>query len=339
MALAKVGPITSGMMPLQELNVPLPIPGESEVLIRVSACGVCHTELDIIEGRTSPLFLPLIPGHQVVGFIESAGKEAHKFHPGTRVGAAWFHAACGSCIYCKSGKENLCRDFAATGRDCNGGYAEYMTAPEESLFTIPDFFSDAQAAPLLCAGAIGYRSLILSDIKNGGNLGLMGFGTSARLVLAMARKKFPQTQVFVFARKADQQALAVKNGAAWAGAPDELSPQKLNAIIETTPAWGPVIDALKNLLPGGRLIINAISKDEADKKRLMELDYAAHLWMEKEIKTVANVTREDVRQCLALAAAHSIALPVQEYPLDQANQAILDLKQGKISGAKVLRIA
>jgi propanol-preferring alcohol dehydrogenase len=213
-----------------------------------------------------------------------------------------------------------------------------MTVPEDFAYRIPDTFSDVEAAPLLCAGAIGYRSLKLAGLKDGQNLGLTGFGASAHLVLQMVRHRYPNSKVFVFARSAKERAFSRELGAVWAGDTEEESPEKLDSIIDTTPVWKPVVEALKNLEPGGRLVINAIRKEEVDKAYLLRLDYPAHLWMEKEIKSVANVARSDVRGFLELAAGMSIRPKVQVFALEEANEALAELKAGKIRGAKVLRI-
>lgn len=302
------------------------------------ACGVCHTELDEIEGRTPPPHLPIVPGHQAVGYVIEKGYQANRFKVGDRVGIAWIYSACGKCRCCREGKENLCADFRATGRDANGGYAECMTIQENFAFPIPAIFSDEEAAPLLCAGAIGYRSLRLTGLENGQNLGLTGFGGSAHLVLKMVRHQFPASKVFVFARSKDEQNFARELDAAWAGNSEEESPEKLAAIIDTTPVWKPVIESLKNLEPGGRLVINAIRKEEIDKCALMELDYPKHLWMEKEIKSVANVARSDVQAFLQLAAQIPIKPEVEIFALTDANRALTELKMRKIRGSKVLKI-
>jgi alcohol dehydrogenase, propanol-preferring len=303
-----------------------------EILIRVTRCGVCHTELDEIEGRTLPPHLPVVLGHQVIGVSEDGNNK------GQRVGVAWIASACGDCQYCSSGRENLCTAFKATGRDINGGYAEYMTVRADFVHPIPDSISDSEAAPLLCAGAVGYRALKLCNLQDGQSLGLMGFGGSNHIVLKTAKYKFPNSPIFVFSRNPSEREFALSLGAAWAGAIDENPPQGLDAVIDTTPVWGPVSEALKVLSPGGRLVINAIRKEESDKEILLNLSYPSQLWMEKEIKSVANVTRADVREFLQLAAEANIRPEVQEYELEQANQALRELKQGKIRGAKVLRI-
>lgn len=337
MLLQEIGPIKENPTPLTLAEIPKPIPGENEILIKVSTCGVCHTELDEIEGRTPPPELPVILGHQVVGVVEQVGQGAQA-KVGERVGVAWIFSACGKCGYCKAGEENLCGQFQATGRDANGGYAQYMTAPAEFTHPIPDALSDSEAAPLLCAGAIGYRSLRLTNLRDGQLLGLTGFGGSNHLVLKMAKHLYPNTEVFVFTRNPEEQEFARSLGAVWAGGIEASSPQKLDAIIDTTPVWKPLVEALRNLGNGGRLVVNAIRKEDVDKDYLLKLDYPSHLWMEKEIKSVANVTRQDVREFLSLAAEAGIRPEVQEYALEDANRALVELRLGKIRGAKVLVI-
>jgi propanol-preferring alcohol dehydrogenase len=338
MVLERLASLQENPHPLRLMELPDPVPGEGEVLIRVLACGVCHTELDEIEGRTPPARLPIVPGHQVVGEVAEVGKGASRFRIGERVGVAWIHSACGRCGFCRGGEENLCPDFSATGRDADGGYAEYITVPEDYAHPLPETFSAVEAAPLLCAGAIGYRSLRLSGLVEGQNLGLVGFGASAHLVLKMVRYRYPQCRIFVFSRTEREREFARELGAAWAGGLEEQPPVPLHVAIDTTPAWRPIVCALAHLRPGGRLVVNAIRKEEADKGALLELDYAHHLWMEKEIKSVANVTRRDVGEFLELAARVPIRPEVQEYPLEEANRALLELKERKIRGAKVLRL-
>ncbi len=325
--------------PLRLEETPDPVPGEREILVKVSVCGVCHTEIDEIEGRTPPPSLPVVPGHQIVGRVVGKGENAHRFKEGDRVGIAWIYSACGRCRFCREGNENLCDHFRATGRDAHGGYAEYTTVPEAFAYPIPEGFSDLQAAPLLCAGTIGYRSLRLASLHDGESLGLVGFGASAHLVIQMAAHQYPNSPVFVFARTKAERDFAVELGARWAGDMEEEPPQKIKAAIDTTPVWKPILETLKNLQPGGRLVINAIRKEEADKECLLGLDYPRHLWLEKEIKSVANVTRSDVEEFLQLAAEIPIRPEVQEFSLEEANTALIELKQRKTRGAKVLRIA
>jgi alcohol dehydrogenase, propanol-preferring len=339
MVLKGVSLFAENPAPLVLTEMPTPNPGPGEILIAVSACGVCHTELDEIEGRTPPPAYPIIPGHQIVGTVAARGPNTGLFRIGERVGVGWIHWACGDCDACRAGNENLCAGFRATGRDANGGYAEFMTVSEHFAYTIPELFSDSEAAPLLCAGAIGWRSLRLSGLKDGGNLGLTGFGASAHLVLLAVRHRLPRTKLFVFARSERERAFARELGAAWAGPTEESPPEKLQAVIDTTPAWKPVVEALKHLAPGGRLVINAIRKEDGDKSELLRLDYPAHLWLEKEIKSVANVARSDIREFLELAAEIPLRPAVEEYPLGEVNRALAELKAGKIRGAKVLRTA
>ena len=333
MLLRHIAPLAQNPAPLTLEDLPKPEIQKGKVLIRVSTCGVCHTELDEIEGRASPSSLPVVPGHQVVGIIEGGPDN------GTRVGVGWIFSACGECAHCLAGEENLCADFQATGRDAHGGYAEYMTVPADFAHPIPDGLSDSEAAPLLCAGAIGYRSLRLANLSDGNSLGLTGFGGSNHLVLKMAKYLYPRTEVFVFTRNPEEREFARSLGAVWAGGIEDTAPRKLNAIIDTTPVWKPVLEALSNLDSGGRLVINAIRKEDVDKSEFLRLEYPSHLWMEKEIKSVANVTRRDVREFLDLAAGTGIRPEFQEYALQDANLALLELRQGRIRGAKVLRVA
>lgn len=336
--LEKISSLEENKQPLKMVELPKPVVGTEEILVKVSACGICHTELDEIEGRTLPAKLPIIPGHQVVGTVAERGKLARKFEIGARVGIGWINYACGQCPACISENENLCSDFRATGRDVHGGYAQYLAIAEDFAFAIPAVFSDVQAAPLLCAGAIGYRSLRLANLADGQRLGLAGFGASAHLVLKMVRYRYPHTKIFVFARNKDEQTFARDLGAVWAGDISAQSPKKLNAIIDTTPVWKTIIDTLKNLEPAGRLVINAIRKEDRDKNHLMQLDYGDHLWLEKEIKSVANVTRQDIEEFLTLAALIPIIPEVEEFPLNEVNHALVEIKEGRIRGAKVLRI-
>jgi propanol-preferring alcohol dehydrogenase len=338
MLLDSVSNLKENPRPLRYADVDDPIPGPEDLLIKTLTCGVCHTELDEIEGRTPPASLPVVLGHQVVGSVLAVGANANRFRVGQRVGVAWIFHACGSCKFCRAGNENLCPAFRATGRDVNGGYAEMMIVPEDFAHPLPGELSDAEAAPLLCAGAIGYRSLRLSKICDGQSLGLTGFGASAHLVLKIMRHRFPNVPVFVFTRSEKERIFARELGAVWAGDTADEPPQKLDAIIDTTPVWKPDVEALRCLEPGGRLVINAIRKEEVDKEALLGLSYPVHLWMEKEIKSVANVTRRDVSEFLQLAVEMRIKPEVEEYPLVDANKALLELKAGRVRGAKVLRI-
>jgi propanol-preferring alcohol dehydrogenase len=338
MLLEGLGPVEYGRDALRLAEAPDPAPRADEILIRVAVCGVCHTELDEIEGRLPPSFLPIVLGHQAVGRVVRAGPAAGGHRAGDRVGVAWISSACGRCKFCLGGRENLCPEFKGTGRDTNGGYAELMVVRGDFALPIPGALSDIDAAPLLCAGAIGYRSLALAGIHDGEPLGLTGFGASGHLVLKMARLLYPRSPVYVFARRQEERDFAGGLGAIWAGDPSEKAPARLAAVIDTTPAWSPILSALENLEPGGQLVINAIRKEADDIGALTSLDYARDLWMEKRVRSVANVTREDVRAFLALAAEASIRPEVEAYPLEEANQALRDLKQRRSRGAKVLRI-
>ena len=318
--------------PLQLTQVEDPSPGPGEILLEVAACGVCHTELDEIEGRTPPPVLPVIPGHEVVGRVAGRGERAERFEIGDRVGVGWIHSSDGTAT------ENISDDFRATGRDANGGYAELMTVPEGYAYAIPALFDDVEAAPLMCAGAVGYRSLKLTGLRNGQVLGLTGFGGSGHLVLQLAKYLYPESPVFVFARSERERQFAMELGADWSGDTEDSPPEPADAIIDTTPAWHPVIAALAVLRPGGRLVINAIRKEDGDRGLLAGIRYEDHLWLEKEIKTVANVTRHDLAEFLPIAAAIPLRVSTETYPLESANEALIDLRNGDIRGAKVLLI-
>ena len=325
--------------PLQATDVAAPIAARGDVLVRVSVCGVCRTDLDLVEGRLTAPRYPVIPGHQVIGRVERVGEGVTDVQEGDRVGVAWIHSACGRCEWCRTGRENLCPWFRSIGCDENGGYAEYVTVPAAFGQTIPAALSDVAAAPLLCAGSIGWRSLRLTGIVDGQPLGLTGFGASAHLVLQLARQRFPQSPVYVFARNARERDFARELGAAWAGDTSEPPPVPLAAIIDTTPAWRPILSALEHLAPGGRLVINAIRKSRADQNELLSLDYAKHLWMEREIRSVANVTRADVREMLDAAVEMGLTASVEQLPLAEANAALFRLSRGEgVRGALVLRV-
>ncbi len=332
MLLRRVAPLHDEPEPLSLAEISRPEPAPNEVLIRISACGVCHTELDEIEGRTPPSFLPIVLGHEVVGRVVAAGARASKFEIGDRVGVGWIHKSTGD------DQENISDDFVATGRDVNGGYAEYMTVHENYAYRIPDCFTDYEAAPLLCAGSVGYRALRLANIQNKDVLGLTGFGGSGHLVLQLARSLYPESPIYVFARSPEEREFALDLGAAWAGDTNDRPPEPPHAIIDTTPAWIPVLAALKCLRPGGTLVINAIRKEDSDKHTLAKIDYAEHLWHEKKLQTVANVTRHDIDAFLQLAAKAGIRPEVRTYRLEEANEALQALCAGHIRGANVLAI-
>jgi len=328
--LKSISPVES--RPLELVESPVPWPKVKEVLVKISACGVCHTELDEIEGRLQPK-LPVVLGHEIVGTVEALGPEATRWRMGDRVGIAWINSACGQCRFCREGNENLCPEFKGTGCHADGGYAQYVAVSEDYAYLIPDRFSDTQAAPLLCAGAIGFRDLRLSGIKPGQTLGLFGFGASAHIVLQVAR--YWGCQVFVFTRSAEHRTLAQRLGAAWTGTAEDAPPQKVNCAIDFTPVGETVPYALRVLEKGGRLVIAVIRK----RTPIPPLDYARLLWDEKEIKSVANITRKDAQDFLPLAAEIPIIPEVQEFKLEEANEALILLKQGQIQGAAVLRMA
>jgi len=323
--------------PLKLVDLPEPVPGRGQIRVRISACGVCHTELDEIEGRASPSRFPIILGHEIVGKVESLGPGASRFKQGDRVGIAWINWACGQCSFCLKGEENLCDKAKWTGKDADGGYAQYTVVSEDFAYPIPERFTDLEAAPLLCAGVIGYRALRLSGMEDGKVLGLYGFGASAHIVIQIAKYKYPTAKVFVFTRpnQEEHRNLAQKLGADWIGATGDTPPAKLNCAIDFTPVGMPVREALKNLEKGGRVVINAIRKITP----IPELDYTEHLWYEKEVKSVANVTRRDAQEFLPLAAEIPIMPEVREFSLAEANEALILLKEGKIRGAGVLGMA
>lgn len=325
--------------PLELADLPIPSPGPRDILIKIAACGVCRTELDQIEGRISPPKLPLILGHQPVGTVAGLGTKATRFKVGDRVGGTWIYSSCGHCRFCQTGDENLCEEFQGTGCHADGGYAEYMVFPEDYVHRIPESFDNlVKATPLMCSGVVGYRSLKLTGMEDGKTLGLYGFGSANHLVIQVANFKFPKSRKFVISRNPTERELAKKLGADWVGNIEDSPPEKLDCAIDTTPAWKPMVFALENLQKGGRLVINLIRKEETDKDFLLKLDYPKHLWYEKVIKTVANVTRQDAEEFLDLATKMHIAPEIQEFRLEEANQALVELKSGKIRGSKVLRM-
>jgi propanol-preferring alcohol dehydrogenase len=329
---------TASLLDAVEMPVPALLP--RSLLVRVSVCGVCRTDLDVAEGRLVASRHPIIPGHQIVGRVAAVGDGAEEYREGDRVAVAWIHSTCGECAWCREGRENLCPRFRGTGCDAHGGYAEYVSVPADYAHPIPSEAGDAEVAPLLCAGAVGWRALRLAHLRDGRPLGLAGFGASNHLVLQFALASAPHSPVFVFARNAEEQAFARQLGAHWAGSFDDTPPEKLAAIIDTTPAWRPVIASLEHLAPGGRLVVNAIRKTAGDISELLRLDYARHLWMEREIRSVANVTRADVREALAVAARIGLRPSVTELPLERATDALRAMQRGDaVRGATVLRVA
>ena len=328
------GPAPIEEKPLRPVDLPTPSPADHQVLIKVSVCGACHTDLDEAEGRLTPTKSPIVPGHQVVGRLVDKGKAVTRFDIGDRVGITWLFSSCGRCELCRAGRENLCEQAKWTGKDADGGYAEFAVVGENYAYPIPERFSDAQAAPLLCAGVIGYRTLRLADITDGQRIGLFGFGASAHIVIQIIKHKFPNSPVFVFTKASEHAELARSLGAAWTGFSGESPPQKLEKIMDFTPVGECVRDALAVLERGGRLVINAIRKETP----IPPLDYARYLWLEKEIKSVANVTRKDAQEFLPLAARIPIVPTVEEFPLAQANEVLSSIKHSRLRAAAVLRV-
>src|SRR5438309_1469783 len=316
--------------PLQYEDVPAPEPGEGELLVRVDACGVCRTDLHVVEGELPPRKSPVIPGHQVVGTVQKLGKNAQRFAKGTRVGIAWLHKTDGTCQYCRAGRENLCDSPEFTGYTVNGGYAEFIVAPEGFVYAIPRGFPDEQAAPLLCAGIIGFRSLRLSGVKRGSRLGFYGFGAAAHVAIQVARHW--GVEVFASTRDARHQKLAMELGAAWAGGTLNEPPKKLDATIVFAPAGEIVPAALKALKKGGVLVLGGIHMSP-----IPSFSYDL-LYQERMIRSVANNTRKDGEDFLRVAGEIPIRTHVQIFPLLEANRALNALKNDAIPGAAVLRI-
>jgi propanol-preferring alcohol dehydrogenase len=317
--------------PLEYTDVTAPQPKSGEVLVRVRACGVCRTDLHVIEGELPPRKSPVIPGHQVVGIVEKQGEKTRRFAIGDRVGIAWLHRTDGSCEYCRSGAENLCDNPVFTGYSVDGGYAEYIVAPEDFIYAIPAGFPDEQAAPLLCAGIIGFRSLRLSGIKAGGQLGFYGFGSAAHVAIQVARHW--GVEVFASTRDSRHQKLAMELGAAWAGGTFAEPPEKLDAAIVFAPAGEIVPAALKALKKGGALILGGIHMSP-----IPSFNYDL-LYQERVIRSVANNTRQDGEDFLRVAAEIPIQTHVQIFPLAEANRALNALKNDAIPGAAVLHVS
>jgi propanol-preferring alcohol dehydrogenase len=315
--------------PLEFRDVPAPLPQQGEVLVRVRACGVCRTDLHVIEGELPPRKSPVIPGHQVVGVVKQQGKNARRFAIGARVGIAWLHRTDGTCEYCRSGAENLCDNPVFTGYTVDGGYADYIVAPQDFVYTIPEGFPDEQAAPLLCAGIIGFRSLRLSGVKAGARLGFYGFGAAAHVAIQVARHW--GVEVYASTRDARHQKLALELGAVWAGGTFDEPPEKLDAAIVFAPAGEIVPAALKALKKGGVLVLGGIHMSP-----IPSFDYDL-LYQERMIRSVANNTRQDGEDFLRVAAEIPIRTRVQVFPLAEANRALNALKNDAIPGAAVLR--
>lgn len=329
MQLEEPGPIGAGR--LRPAERPLPEPGPGEVRIRVRACGICHTDLHICEGELPAPALPLVPGHQAVGVVEALGEGVDPAWEGRRVGVPWLHRSCGRCPFCASGRENLCDDPRYTGYHVPGGYAECLLAPVDFVLPLPEGFSDLQAAPLLCAGIIGYRALKLSGVKPGGWLGLAGFGASAHVTLQLAVDR--GMRVAVFSRTSEHRALAQELGASWVGSLRENPPEPLDGAISFAPAGWLIPPLLERLRKGGTLALNAIHLD-----RVPELDYTRHLYGERRITSVTANTRRDAREFLEWAARIPVSTRVEEHPLEEAGAALERLKRGLVQGASVLRV-
>jgi len=321
--------------PLRPVELPTPIPAPDQLVLQVRACGVCHTDLDTVEGRLSATHTPTIPGHQVVGVVVDMGARVTRHQVGDRVGVTWLFDSCGTCHYCRTDRENLCPQARWTGKDAPGGYAEYMVVGQDYAYPLPPVFSDTEAAPLLCAGVIGYRTVRLAGIQTGQTVGLFGFGASAHIVLQVLKHRWPDNPVLVFTRSVRHQALARSLGAEWAGQPTDRPPDQLDAALDFTPIGETVRRALQLLRPGGRLVINAIRKGDP----VPELDYTEHLWHEREIKSVANVTRRDAEEFLPLAGTIPIRPVTETFELDQANQALERLKASRLDAAAVLHVS
>jgi alcohol dehydrogenase, propanol-preferring len=326
--LPKPGPVEANPLELREM--PVPEPGADEVLVRINACAICRTDLHVVEGELPPRKTNVIPGHQIVGVVERLGAGAAKYSIGARVGIAWLHKTDGTCSYCRSGRENLCDSPEFTGYTVDGGYAQYARAPEDFVYPIPDGFADLQAAPLLCAGIIGFRCLRVSGIARDGNLGIYGFGAAGHVCIQVARHW--GVKVFVCTREEKHRRLAMDLGAAWAGGAMEAPPEKLDASIIFAPAGELVPPALQALKKGGTLVLGGIHMSP-----IPSFPYPL-IYHERSIKSVANNTRQDGHDFMKLAAQVPIHTEVQIFPFDQANHALNALKHGGIRGAGVLQM-
>ncbi len=317
--------------PLETVELPRPVPGPNGVLLQVRACGICHTDLHTVEGDIPLPKLPVIPGHQIVGVVEAIGEKVTRFRQGERVGVPWLYFTCGVCDYCRRGRENLCDSARFTGYHVDGGYAEYTAVPEDFAYHLPERFSDSQAAPLLCAGVIGYRALRLSEVPRGGRLGLHGFGASAHIAIQVALHW--GCQVYVFTRSQEHRGLARQLGAAWAGGAEEEPPSVLDSAIIFAPAGNLVPEALRVLRKGGTLALAGIYMSP-----IPGMEYRL-LYGERTVRSVANSTRLDALELLKLAAEIPIHTAVQVFPREDANRALQLLKRGKIRGAGVLKVS
>lgn len=317
--------------PLRLADLPLPEPGRGEIRIRVGACGICRTDLHVIEGDLAPRRLPLIPGHQVVGRVDALGEGATTFAVGDRVGVAWLGATCQECAHCRSGRENLCRGSRYTGYDLHGGYAEAAVALQDYVYPLPDGFDDESAAPLLCAGIIGYRALARAEVPRGGRLLLIGFGSSAHVVLQLARHR--ELEVYVVTRGEGHRELARGMGARWVGSPGDRPPVEVDSAIVFAPAGETVPPALEAIGPGGTVALAGIHMSD-----IPPLVYERHLFHEKRLLSVESNTREDGRGLLGEAAAIPIRPKITRFRLEDANDALIALKRDAINGSGVLTI-
>ena len=318
--------------PLRLVEVPIPTPGAGEARVRVRACALCRTDLHITEGDLKLRKSPVVPGHQIVGVVDAVGAGVQQLREGDRVGVAWVHSTCGECTYCRKGLENLCDRGRFTGWDADGGYAEAMVVPESFAYPLPSNFGDLEVAPLLCAGIVGYRSFRLSNAQPGDRVGLYGFGASAHIILQVALHR--GCEVYVFTRSEGHQELARKMGAAWVGRAEESPPDKLDAAIIFAPVGSLVLEALRVLRKGGTVALADITMTP-----IPAIDYDRLLYHERIIRSVANATREDAREFLALAARIPVRAEIETFPLEGANDALRALKKSAIRGAGVLKIA
>jgi len=329
MVLRKIAPIETLPLRLEEREKPSP--HEKELLIQVEACGLCHTDLHTVEGDLPEVRLPIIPGHQVVGRVVEIGRSNSRFRVGDRVGVAWLYSTCGQCKFCLSGQENLCLQARFTGYHMDGGYAEYMVAPENFVYPLSEEIEAVHLAPLLCAGIIGYRALRLSQVKPGDFLALFGFGASAHLTIQVALHW--GCKVLVFSRSQAHREMALKMGASWAGTAAEEPPQRAQAAIVFAPAGELVRRALEVVDRGGTVALAGISMTP-----IPSLEYEKHLYHEKILRSIANSTRQDGREFLELASKIPVKTTVQIFPFEEANEALIQLKKGLINGAGVLKI-
>ncbi len=319
-----------GENPLVFEEVPTPTAGPREIRIAIHVCGVCHTDLHIVEGEIPLPKLPVIPGHQIVGVVDQVGQGVTRFHIGDRAGVPWLYSTDGTCYYCRHGEENLCDHARFTGLHVDGGYAEYVIVGEDFAYNIPEIFSDEQAAPLLCGGVIGFRALRVSGLQPGERLGLYGFGSSAHIVIQIARHW--NCEVYVFTRSQEHRMLSRQLGAAWAGGSEENPPGPIDRAIIFAPVGSLVLDALRVLRKGGTVAMAGIYSTP-----IPQIDYPLIYW-EKGIRSVANSTRQDVRDLLKIAAEVPVRTEIEVFPLRDANRALQMLKASKIKGAAVLEI-